>query len=146
MFEQNTFLADAIEHAPFADDADVSEIIAATRRTRAQGFQFPKRVWVAMLACYGVFFIAILAATGASGHARFAIIVSVLYTAMYFGVARIGSLQGGPEDASPLDRGQDLQTWAGPMSSGSVYSQVLIVPVVLAFFGIAIAAIIAFIA
>ncbi len=107
------------------------------------GYQLPAPVWGMMLASYAVFFIAIFLATGGSGHARFAIVVSVLYTAMFFGLARIGAKLPGRERASPLDRGEKLPTWTGRFSAGSVYAQVLVVPVVLAFFGIGIAAIIA---
>ena len=95
-----------------------------------------------MVASYAVFFIAIYLATGNSGHARFAIVVSVLYTAMFFGLARIGAKLPGREKASPLDRGAKLSTWTGWMGAGSVHAQVLVVPVVLAIFGIGIATII----
>lgn len=103
------------------------------------GFQLPRRLWLAMLACYVVFFGAIAIATGGSGAARFAIVISVLYTFVFFGVARIGARQAGPEARSPLDRGQSLSTWTGPMESRTVFAQVLIVPVVLALFAIGIA-------
>ncbi len=102
------------------------------------GFQFPRRLWALMLICYGVFFAAIAMATGGSGLARFVIIISVLYTVIYFGVARIGARQAGKERSSPLDRGEGLSTCTGKMSAEAVYSQVLIVPVTIALFGIAI--------
>ena len=46
------------------------------------------------------------------------------------------------EKASPLDRGAKSSTWTGWMGAGSVHAQVLVVPVVLAIFGIGIATII----
>lgn len=145
MFEHNAFLAEDVEHEFTPADAAQQVHSKPDWRAPSEGFQFPVRVWGAMLGCYAVFFLAIFAATGSSGHAKFAIIVSVLYTAMYFGLAKVGASQAGREDPSPLDRGKPLQTWTGPMSSGSVYSQVLIVPVVLAGFGIGVASIIAFV-
>lgn len=105
------------------------------------GFELPTRLWGAMLVCYAVFFVAIFGAAGGSGHARFAIVISILYTIMFFGLARLGAKQAGPESPSPLDRGEPLMTWTGSMDSRSVFSQVLVVPIVLAMFGTGIAVI-----
>ena len=102
------------------------------------GFQLPRGVWKAMFACYGIFFAAIFAATGGSGPARFAIVISVLYTFVYFGVARICARQAGKEAQSPLDRGKMLETWTGLMDGKAVSMQVLIVPFGIALFGIGI--------
>lgn len=109
------------------------------------GFQLPRRLWMTMLGCYAVFFGALAVATGASGAARFAIVVSVLYTLVFFGVARIGARQAGAEERSPLDRGKALQTWTGPMDAKAVYGQVLIVPMAVAGFAVAISVIAAFV-
>ena len=108
------------------------------------GFQFPRRLWGAMFACYAIFFAAIFLATGGSGPARFAIVVSALYTVVYFGVARIGARQAGREVGSPLDRGQPLATWTGPMSARAVYGQVLVVPIALVVFSVGVALVCAF--
>ncbi len=105
---------------------------------RPAGFEFPTRLWGAMLACYAMFFGAILAATGGSGSARFAIVISVLYTAVYFGVGRIIAKQAPDPKPSPLDRGKPLATWTGPMDGKAVFGQVLIVPIAVALFGCAI--------
>lgn len=145
MFEQNTFLAQEVESEPVVFQADEADIVTMRRSAGNPGYQLPARVWGMMIACYAGFFAAIFAATGGSGHARFAIVISVLYTAVYFGLARIGARLPGREERSPIDRGLPLQTWTGPMDRISVYSQVLIVPAVLAFFGIGIALIIGFV-
>lgn len=105
------------------------------------GFQLPRWVWTGMLGSYAVFFVAITVATGGSGHALFAIAVSILYTVMFFGLARAIARQAGPEQASPLARNQPLQTWCGPMEPGAVYGQILVVPAAIAFFAVAIAVI-----
>ena len=99
-----------------------------------------------MLGCYALFFATILIATGGSGHARFAIVVSALYTAMFFGTARALARQAGAEITSPLDRGTPLITATGPMNMASVASQILIVPLVVALFGTAVAVIVALVA
>lgn len=103
-----------------------------------RGFEFPRRIWLLMLACYAVFFASIFIATGGSGTARFVIVISVLYTAIYFGVARICAAQAGPEVPSPLDRRRALHTNSGPMDGKSVFGQVLIVPIAIAVFGVSI--------
>lgn len=102
------------------------------------GFQLPRSIWISMFGAYAAFFVAILIATGGSGHAVFAIAVSAIYTAIYFGAARIAARQAGPEDVSPLDRGEPLETWTGPMDATSVYSQILIVPACVTLFGLAV--------
>lgn len=121
----------ALSHLPLTTLAPVASPIN-------KGFEFPRRVWLGMLACYAVFFTAIFAATGGGGYAAFSIAISVAYTVIYFGVARIAARQAGPEDTSPLDRGQPLQTWTGPMDSTAVYAQVLVVPAAVAAFGLGI--------
>lgn len=127
------------EHAIAALDAQAVVITVAKPAVDNPGYQLPSRIWGIMLASYATFFVFIAVATGGSGHARFAIVISMLYTAIYFGVARIGARQAGAENRSPLDEGRPLQTWTGPMDKASVYSQILVVPVCIAFFAIAIA-------
>ena len=106
---------------------------------RPAGFQMPSSVWLAMFVCYAVFFAAIWVATGGSGPARFAIVISILYTAMYFGCSAVLAAQAGPEAPSPLERGEPLQTQTGPMGRGTVFAQMLVIPVAVAGFGVAIA-------
>ncbi len=141
MFEHQSIVADRatdFEAEVYALEQTLQPLAAAPVPPRNPGFQFPRRVWLAMFACYAIFFLAIAAATGGSGHARFAIIISVLYAAVYFGVARIGARQAGPEDISPLDQGKMLDTFTGLMDKRAVYGQVLIVPLAVALFGMAI--------
>jgi len=140
MFEHNQIVADsdAELHSELHALESAFQPLAAPPVAPNKGFELPQSVWFAMLGAYAVFFAAIAAATGGSGPARFAIVISVLYTAIYFGVARIGARQAGPEAPSPLDRGQKLPTWTGPMDAKSVYGQVLIVPFAVALFGLGI--------
>lgn len=140
MFEEKSFVAVADVELELETQALESSLqpLAALPVPTNRGFELPRAIWFSMLGCYAIFFGAIAFATGGSGAARFAIIVSVIYTAIYFGVARIGARQAGAEEPSPLDRGKPLQTWTGPMDAKSVYGQVLIVPVAIALFGAAI--------
>lgn len=141
MLEKQTIVAErdadreaeigALEHV-------LQPLAAAPVAPENAGFQLPRGIWMAMLSCYATFFVALALATGGSGLARFSIVVSGLYTVVYFGVARIGARQAGPECASPLDQGRKLDTWTGLMDRTAVYGQVLIVPLAVAMFGIGI--------
>lgn len=101
------------------------------------GFQLPGWIWRAMFASYGVFFLGIAAATGHDTATRLMLAISLLYTLIYFGTARILHAQKGTEHVSPLDRTDGvLQTWTGPMDSGTVAAQILAVPIGFAFLGL----------
>lgn len=142
--EATLVLADPLAQFRTAAAAPAQKV-AESRAERSgtglqDGFQIPPGIWLAMFACYGIFFLAIAAATAWSGHARFAIAISLLYTAMYFGVARVLAAIGGPERPSPLLRRSGvLQTSSGPMDYHAVAGQILAVPFGLALFGVAIA-------
>lgn len=141
MFENQTIIADhdaELEGELHALEGAVLPLSSPPIAPTNKGFELPRNVWGLMIAFYAIFFVAISFATGGSGPARFAITVSVLYTVMYFGLARIGARQAGPEERSPLDRRASLSTATGLMKSKAVYGQVLIVPASIAFFGLAI--------
>jgi hypothetical protein len=108
-----------------------------------QTFELPRVIWQGMIACYAVFLTALLASIG-GGRAGFAIAVSAVYVAMFFGTARVISRQSPPQKTSPLERsGAVLETAFGPLSRSAVFGQILIVPVAVALFGLAIAVVIA---
>ncbi len=141
MFEERSIVAEreAVLEAELQPlESILQPLAAAPVAPKNAGFQLPREVWTAMLACYAVFFAAIFAATGGSGAARFAIVVSALYTAVYFGVARIGARQAGKETESPLEQGKMLDTWTGLMDKRAVYGQILIVPLAVALFSVGI--------
>lgn len=105
----------------------------------ARLFELPSPVWITMIGSYLVFLLALLGATGGAS-AVFAIAISAFYVAMFFGTARALLRQAPAQPDSPLQRaGSVLQTAFGPLTRREVYGQVLIVPVAVAFFGIAIA-------
>ncbi|PKP97456.1 MAG: hypothetical protein CVT76_04460 [Alphaproteobacteria bacterium HGW-Alphaproteobacteria-15] len=123
-------MADVSPDKPLPPDHETSRV--------QHGFQFPAWIWGAMLGCYAIFFLSVTLATGSGGRAVFAIVVSMLYTAMYFGLATVLSSIKGHEKPSPLAQGRPLQTWTGPMSSSAVAGQVLAIPLALVVFGIGI--------
>lgn len=122
---------------------ETSDSATAERVGERRTFELPASVWQIMTACYAVFLIALLASTG-GGRAGFAIAVSAVYIAMFFGTARMITRQGPQQDpASVRNPGTHLQTAFGPMSRGAVFGQILIVPLAVAVFGIVMAVIIA---
>lgn len=112
---------------------------APAQQPEARMFELPAAIWRAMAGCYGVFLLALLGATGGA-HAAFAIVISAVYVAMFFGTARAMLRQAPSQPRSPIERpGAVLQTAFGPLARSEVYGQVLIVPAAVAFFGVAIA-------
>lgn len=118
---------------------EIAPAIEAPPRVQPEqrGFELPARVWQAMIACYGAFFLAMVTALGGSGKAMLSILVAVVYVAVFFGAARIVMRQNPARAISPLDRTGVLATWCGPMDRKAVYGQILVVPLAVALFGIA---------
>ncbi len=142
------------DHSPVTGDTEAVADVSADKPLPPDhetsgvqhGFQFPAWIWGAMLGCYAIFFLSVTLATGSGGRAVFAIVVSMLYTAMYFGLATVLSSIKGHEKPSPLAQGRPLQTWTGPMSASAVAGQVLAIPLALVVFGIGILLIVALVA
>lgn len=103
------------------------------------GFQLPVSVWVMMIGCYILFFAGMTALVAGSGFAMFMVAISILYAIVFFSMSSILANLAGTRAGSPLDRGDALPTWCGPMKRGAVYGQVLIVPAGIALFGVAVA-------
>lgn len=122
-------------------EANDNSTLAARQQPESRMFELPTTVWGAMFACYAIFLLALLSATGGA-HAAFAIVISAVYVTMFFGTARVMLKHASPQPRGPLDRrGAVLQTAYGPLARSEVYGQVLIVPASVAFFGVAISAI-----
>jgi len=107
-----------------------------------RGFELPPGIWTAMIACYVLFMTAMAIALGSSGKAMLSIVVAAVYIAVFFGAARVVMRQNPAREGSPLDRTGSLGTLYGPMERRAVYGQILIVPVAVALFGIAVSTII----
>ena len=113
-----------------------------TAQPEQRGFELPARIWQTMIGCYGVFFLAMATALGASGKAMLSMVVAAVYVVVFFGTARIVIRQNPAREPSPLDSTGVLATWCGPMDRKAVYGQILVVPLAVALFGIAACAII----
>ena len=105
------------------------------------GFQLPTSIWALMIGCYVLFFAGMIALVAGNGFSLFMLAISAFYLVMFFTTGSILANLSGTPGGSPLDRGEALPTWCGPMKRGSVYGQVLIVPAGIAFFGVAVAVI-----
>ena len=131
---------DALEELlPPVQPAEVNDNEASPARVGERlGFEIPAPVWYAMIACYGVFLAALLGATGGA-RAGFAIIISALYVAVFFGTVRILLRHAPAQPRSPLDGpSRRLPTLYGSLRKNEVLAQMLIVPGAVALFGVAI--------
>ncbi|MEO7411559.1 MAG: hypothetical protein ABIU10_09650 [Sphingomicrobium sp.] len=126
------------EHVDCAPTHDIAEAVPSPHFSESSGFGFPGWIWKVFFGSYAVFFAALALATARSGQAVFVIVVSVLYTVMFFGTAALlqGLRKGKPQDFEC--GGPVLDTWTGPMSTASVAAQVLTIPILFAFFAITI--------
>lgn len=130
-------------HERIEQTGEVGPDHAAAAQPERRRFELPMAVWAGMLASYAVFFACMALVAGGSGHAAFAVVVSIGYTIVFFGVGRVIARQAGTDAPSPLLRGKALSTWCGPMEPTAVYGQILIVPMAVAAFGIGIAIMVA---
>ncbi len=131
-------VVDDLEHA---DEAEQAGDLApdAPREGERRGFQIPASFWWVMVGCYAVFIAALLAATGSSAHAVFMIVISTVYVVMFFGATRLLTREGPAQPRSPLARpGGSLPTLYGLLRRREVAAQMLVVPLAIAFFGVAI--------
>jgi hypothetical protein len=107
----------------------------ATQELRT--FDLPKSIWWAMFLAYAVFFLGITVATGRDRSALFMIVISASYAVMYFGTATVMNAVGA--HGRPATVPGDIDTATGKLSYGAAFAQILTVPLVIAFFGCAIA-------
>ncbi len=116
------------DHGKLADRApthDAVDPVPGPRFSESSGFGFPGWIWRVFFGSYAVFFASLALATARDGYAIFLIVVSVLYTVMFFGTAAVlqglgKGKPGGFECGAPM-----LDTWTGPMNTASVAAQVL---------------------
>ena len=114
------------------------ESVAATRVGDRDAFEFPPAIWGTMVACYALFLVLLLAATGGA-HAAFAIVISAVYVAMFFGTSRAMLAQAPTQPRSPLaSYGGKLASLYGPLGRGEVVAQMLVVPGAVVLFGVAV--------
>lgn len=116
----------------------------AVAQPEARGSELPGRIWLGMISCYALFLASLTATLGSSGEAMLSISISIIYVVIFFAVARTVVMQNPGNGGSPLDRHGFLMTHFGPMDRKAVYGQILVVPLAIAFFGVAVSLIIKF--
>ena len=133
----------AVHNSEFehARESKRSHLVTAPVQPEARSFGLPTIIWGSMAASYALFFAGLLLGTGHDGRALFMIVISVLYALMYFGTAFVlnGLGQAGRRELPSQWVNGKFQTFTGPMSFGSVFAQMLVVPIMFAVFGITIA-------
>ncbi len=123
---------------PAEDNDNEHQVSTAPRVGERLGFEVPPAIWGAMVVCYTLFLVLLLAATGGA-HAAFAIAISAIYVAMFFGTSKVMLRQAPAQPRSPLaSYGGKLATLYGPLGRGEVMAQMLVVPGAIVLFGIAI--------
>jgi predicted lysophospholipase L1 biosynthesis ABC-type transport system permease subunit len=128
----------AITHATATHDQPLA--------SEHSNLELPSWIWMAMFACYALFFAALAVATGRDLGALFMIVVSCAYTIMYFATAAVLVGLNAKRPSQNGHRGQPgLDTLTGPMTISAVVGQVLVIPICLVLFGSAIAVIRAFV-
>ncbi|MXO58669.1 hypothetical protein GRI89_03820 [Altererythrobacter salegens] len=134
----NTARGELRKSLPPLQFAEVNDNQVASRVGERAGFEIPSWIWRTMVACYAAFLGLLLAATGGA-RAGFAIAISAVYVAMFFGTTRAMLRQAPPQPRSPLERpGGLLATIFGPLSRNEVVAQMLVVPFAIVLFGAAV--------
>ena len=141
MLYEKDFVADAVAISDHVgSDAITTFPDPTVVQPEKTDLEMPNSIWVTMCAAYVVFFAGLIAATARDNGTIFVIVISVLYTLMYFGVAFVLFNQNRPAQTSLFARGLGpLATYTGPMDKGAVVGQVLTIPACLALFGITMA-------
>lgn len=141
MLYEKDFAAEAnvtlTDHGPVVLTPITASAIVQPEKT---DLEMPNSIWITMFSSYVVFFVGLIAATARDNGTIFVIIISILYTLMYFGVASALFNQNRPEQTSLFARGLGpLATYTGSMDKGAVIGQVLTIPACLALFGVTMA-------
>ena len=126
------------DHGEISDCGAVHDTKSNPHFSESSSFGLPGWMWTIFFGSYAVFFAALAIATGRDGYTVFVIVISVAYTAIFFGTNAIMQALG-RGSRQPFERGASvLETWTGPMSTKSVAAQVLTIPILFAFFAIVI--------
>lgn len=139
-----------MEEIDIAAESGLQAAEPAADRPRAPShemrtFDLPPPFYIAMFACYAIFFGALALLVGGTFDALGMVIISVCFAIMYFGTATVmvgmarshrQALGGVSEAASGR-----VETLTGSLSYGAAAVQILIVPSVLGLFGLGVLAI-----
>lgn len=137
------------QHIAGADLADVAVVTAAPARTKVdRNFGLPTGLFMATVACY-LAFIGVMAMLFVNPGLVIPLVLFAGFIIAAFGLAGWWAWMQPENDTKPLTWGQfshrGVQTATGPLSAGQASVQVLILPVLILFWGLCIAVIAALI-
>lgn len=135
------------KHIATPDLADVAAFSAQPARTRVdRNFGLPTVLFVATVVCY-LAFVGLMGALFANPGLAIPLVIFVGIIIAAFGVAGWWAAMQPENDTGPLTWGQfrnrGVQTDTGPLTAGQASVQVLILPVLILFWGVCIAVIVA---
>ena len=125
----------------------VAQVSAAPPQTTVdRSFGLPTGLYVATVACY-LAFLGVMASLFLNPGLVIPMVIFVGFILAFFGVPGFWARMKPDHDSKPLSWGQfsnrGVQTATGPLSAGQASVQVLILPVLILFWGLSIAAIVA---
>lgn len=135
------------EHLAQEDLARIATVSGAPARTRVgRTFDLPTGLYVATVALY-VAFIGLMAALFLNPQLAIPLVVIGGFVLFAFGLAAEWTRMQPDNDAAPLTWGQlthrGIQTLSGPLTGSQAAVQVLLLPVLILVWGLAIAVIVA---
>ena len=130
-----------------AELAQVAAVTAAPVQTRVdRNFGLPSGLYAATVGLY-LAFIGLMAVLFANPELAIPLVVIAAFIAFGFGVAGVWAKMQPENDTRPLSWGQfsnrGIQTLSGPLTASQASVQVLILPVLILVWGLAIAVIVA---
>ncbi len=128
--------------------AEVAQIVAAPRVAHKvdRTFELPKVLYVVTAAAY-LAFVGLMAALFLNGGLAIPMVICVVFIVMAFGVPAMWTRLGDDDGARRLSwssfQSKGVMTPDGPVPAGAATAQVLILPIAIVIWGLAIAAIVA---
>ena len=128
--------------------AEVAQIVAAPRVAHKvdRTFELPTGLYLMTAAAY-LAFIGLMAALFLNGGLAIPMVVCVVFIVMAFGVPALWTRLGDDDGARRLSwsnfQSKGVMTLDGPVTAGAATAQVLILPIAIVIWGLAIAVIVA---
>ena len=124
-----------------ADELVASPASVAPRACTDRGFELPTALYAATIGSY-LAFLAIMAIGFQSRDMLLPMVIFVVYLAMLFGVPAIWARMQPETATAPLTLGafweHGIQTYTGHNRAGAAATQVLLLPVMVLFWGVAV--------
>ena len=134
-------------HHATADLADIATISANPKQTQVdRNFGLPTGLYVGTVAGY-LAFLGIMSSLFMTGELAIPMVIFTLFIVMAFGLCAVWSRMQPDNPTRPLSWGQfsnfGIMTASGPLSAWEATAQVLLLPVLIVFWGVCIGLIVA---